>query len=251
MQLTVLGSGAACPPPGQNSSGYLVEEAGTTLLLDCGHGVASTLFEVCPSGAVDHILITHMHVDHFIDIVPIRFHVTRDMEGVPERRVHLHLPPGGVKQMHALLDAINFPAQFFSNTFAVNEYDPKHGLRLGALGLEFAEAKHYIPAWAVRVNGSSSITYSGDTAPCEAVAALGRDTDLFVCEATLAEAESGPVRGHCTPEQAGGLAADGGVRRLLLSHFWCGQDPEEFGRRARATFPGPVETARDGVCIRL
>ena len=251
MQLTVLGSGAACPPPGQNSSGYLLEDAGTTVLLDCGHGVASTLFEVCPGVAVDHLVITHMHVDHFIDIIPIRFHVTRDMDGVPAPRIHLHLPPGGVKNMHALLDAIHFPTQFFSNTFVVDEYDPAQGLHLGSLQLQFAAATHYIPAWAVRVNGSASITYSGDTAPCAAVAELGHDTDLFICEATLEQVESGPVRGHCTPEQAGALAADGGVRRLLLSHFWCGQDAEEFGRRAQATFSGPVETARDGLAIRL
>ena len=137
MRLTVLGSGAACPPAGANSSGYLVEDDGQSLLLDCGHGIASAVLGVRPDFDIDHIVITHMHADHFIDVIPLRFRVTRDMEGIQNRRTQLHLPPGGTDALRQVMRAISFPDDFCANTFDVREYDPDTVLQLGALQVRF------------------------------------------------------------------------------------------------------------------
>lgn len=253
MRLTVLGSGAACPGGGQNSSGYLVEtdsdSGGHRILLDCGHGIASALLAERPDADIDDIFISHMHADHFVDVLALRFRLTRDMQGLPasERRISLHLPPGGRERLAKILDAVSFPEDFCANAFNVEEYDPGVSLRRGGVCVTPATAAHYIPGYALRVEANgSSLVYSGDTAPSAAVADLARGANLFICEAALDEPETGEVSGHCTPEQAAGMAAEAKAERLLLTHFWYGTDVQAFRQRAEKAGPTPVEIARDG-----
>ena len=250
MQLTVLGSGAACPPPGQNSSGYLIEDGDRRILLDCGHGVATALLVYRPDFDIDDIIITHMHPDHFIDVIPLRFRITREMAGHRSGPA-LHLPPGGAAALAAVLEASQFPADFCASTLNIREYDPQQTLPLGDVQASFAPAEHYIPAWSVRLEGSASLTYSGDTAPSEAVAELARGSDLFLCEATLNEPETGAVKGHVTPEQAAQLATAARAKSLLLTHFWFDADLDDALRRAQGAFRGPVDVASDGLSLRI
>ena len=252
MHLTVLGSGAACPPAGGVCSGYLLEDRGVRVLLDCGHGVAAALLERCPDADIDHIIVSHMHADHFIDVLPLRFRLTRDMAGLAERRVRLHLPPGGRATFAEVLSAVCFPPDFLENAFIVEEYAAGGSLTLGeGVTARFAEGVHYVPGYAVRIEGSRSLVYSGDTAPSEAVAALARGADLMLCEATLDEPEDGPVRGHLTALQAAQLAGEAGVERLILTHFWFDSDREAMRAQAQRGFAGSVAAAYDGMAIEI
>ena len=54
-----------------------------------------------------------------------------------------------------------------------------------------------------------------------------------------------------TPSGAARLASAAGARRLLLTHFYPSMDPERARHGAAATFPGPVEVARDGLLLEL
>jgi ribonuclease Z len=65
------------------------------------------------------------------------------------------------------------------------------------------------------------VAFVMDTAPCKGALALARGADLLVCEATFAsgEARMAEAWGHLTAGDAGRLAAEAGVRLLLLTHF--------------------------------
>ncbi len=251
MRLTILGAGAACPPGGQNSSGYLVEDQGHTLLLDCGHGVASALLARRPAFDVQDILISHLHIDHFIDIVALRFRLSRDLDGLRHPTVRLHLPPGGRGRLRQMMTAGEFPPDFLETAFVVQEYSAAAPLRLGPLTVRIAEAVHYVRAYGMRVEGSATLAYSGDTAPCDSVVALARDADVFLCEATLAEPEHGAVKGHCTAAQAAIMARQANARALLLTHYWFDADLAAWEAAARREFRGPVAIARDGLVLDL
>ncbi len=252
MRLTVLGSGAACAGAGDNSSGYLVEAADQRILLDCGHGVASTLIGTLHAEQLDHIYISHMHADHFIDLLPLRFAVTRDLNGLPEPIGRLHLPPDGRETLAKLLDAICFPLDFFDNVWQVREYQTGETNELApGLDVSVASGVHYIPGWAIRVNADASLTYTGDTAPAEAVCELAYGSDLLVAESTLDEPEAGPVRGHLTAAQAADLATASQARKLMLSHFWFDADREAMAAEAARHFSGPIIVARDGLVTDL
>ncbi len=250
MRLTVLGSGAACAGAGGNSSGYLVEEAGVRILLDCGHGVASALVGMTLPAEIDHMFISHMHADHFIDLLPLRFAVSKDMQGAPSPCGTLHLPPRGRAALRKILEAVCFPPDFFDSVWQVREYRDGETTDLGrGLSARMAGGVHYIPGWAIRIDGDASLTYTGDTAPSPAVRALAEGTKLLLAEATLDEPEHGVVRGHLTAVQAAELARAASVERLMLTHFWYDADREAALAAASRCFDGEILVAADGAVV--
>ena len=89
-----------------------------------------------------------------------------------------------------------------------------------------------------------------DTRLCDNAFALADGADLIVCEATFldAHAELAPAYGHLTARQAGQIAAESGVRTLVLSHFsqrYAHQDPRRFADEAGAVFGGEIVVAAD------
>jgi ribonuclease Z len=87
-----------------------------------------------------------------------------------------------------------------------------------------------------------------DTRLCDGVYALADGADLLVIEATFldSEAELANRFGHLTAGQAGKVAAQAGVRTLVLTHF--SQRYQDFGafeREARAHFDGDLVVAED------
>ena len=249
MRLTVLGSGAACPPAGGASSGYLVEAGGSRILLDCGTGVAAALLARLPDCGIDAVLISHMHADHFVDLLPLRFRLCRDLCGPDSRRVRLLLPPGGREVLAGFLAAVCFPPDFIENTFIVEQYEAGGRADLGGLRAEFAAGVLYVPAFAARLDdGSRSLAYTGDTAPSAGVEALAAGASVLLAEATLDQPETTEVRGHMTPAQAAEMALAAGVERLYLTHFWFDADRERACRDAAAVFPRTA-SVRDGMTI--
>ncbi len=73
MRITVLGKSPSWQDAGGACSGYLVEEDGFALLLDCGNGVFSKLRHYRDYVDIDAVLISHLHADHFLDLVPFSY----------------------------------------------------------------------------------------------------------------------------------------------------------------------------------
>ena len=61
------------PRPGGASSSYLVRSDATAVLLDFGTGAFANLLLVLDPSRVDAIVVSHMHADHFFDLVPLRY----------------------------------------------------------------------------------------------------------------------------------------------------------------------------------
>ena len=76
MRITVLGKSPSWQDADGACSGYLVEEGGTCLLLDCGNGVFSKLRRYRDYVDVDAVVISHLHADHFLDLVPFAYALT-------------------------------------------------------------------------------------------------------------------------------------------------------------------------------
>ena len=73
MQLTVLGRSPARPNPGEACAGYLVEGGGSRILLDVGPGIVAQLLRRNTPDELDAVVISHMHTDHCLDLVTLRY----------------------------------------------------------------------------------------------------------------------------------------------------------------------------------
>ncbi|MGW6399059.1 ribonuclease Z [Streptomyces sp. NPDC055134] len=88
-----------------------------------------------------------------------------------------------------------------------------------------------------------------DTRLCDGVNELADGCDMLVIESTFLDGDHqlASDHGHLTAGQAARVAAEGGVRHLVLTHFSQRySEPEEFERQARAAgFTGELTVARD------
>lgn len=244
----MLGKSPAMPDAGGAQSGYLITHGGFRLLLDCGSGVFSKLRTCADPAAVDAVLISHLHADHMLDLLPFSFALANGMLSDAPRKPPLWAPPGGGAAFAAYTEAVGMHDQI-NDGFAVSEYSTAARIELGPLTVSFCEVPHYIPAWAcdVRAGSGQRITFGGDCGPNGAIVELARETDLLMLEATEG---AGPhlgddLRGHLTAAEAGELARDAGARRLLLTHYSDQLDAEALRSAAAGTYGGPVEMATE------
>lgn len=89
-----------------------------------------------------------------------------------------------------------------------------------------------------------------DTRLCDAAFELARDADMLVCEATFANADAviADEFGHLTAGQAGRIAAEAGVRLLVLTHFsqrYGTAEMHRFAAEAAEAYDGDIVVASD------
>lgn len=249
LHATVLGSSCAIPRPARACSSYLLEGEGIRIILDFGTGAFANAQRYVRPEDIDAIVISHMHADHFLDLIPLRYALKYGPRA-NDWRVPLYLPPGGEPILRAISDALSREpgGDFIGEVFEVHTYDPARRLRIGPAQLRFAHARHYIPAFACRCElAGASFVYSADTAPADAVVRLAREADLFLCEATLLEdhRESATGRGHASAREAASMAREAGVRRLSITHYPNEATPEAITEHVRAVFAGELDVADD------
>ncbi|WP_406093063.1 ribonuclease Z [Kitasatospora purpeofusca] len=133
--------------------------------------------------------------------------------------------------------------------------------RLAALGIAGPDTGRLQHQGAIEVDGrrvaleevseprpGQRFAFVMDTRLCEGVYELAERADLLVVEATFSDADAGLAEdhGHLTAGQAAKVAAEAGVRTLVLTHF--SQRYPDLGQHladARKHFDGPIVLAED------
>ena len=231
MKLTVLGCSGSYAGPGGACSGYLVQGGGVNLWLDAGPGTLANLQNHIELDALDGIVITHAHPDHWVDLLP--FHnVVRYI------RKRSGLPIWSPRKVRELAEAVNGR---LGHEVDWQVIDATSHVELGGLRLSFSRTDHPPETLAVRVDGDGvSLAYTADTGPGWSLSKLGTGFDVALCEASLPTSAERTVQ-HLSGRQAGITATAAHVRRLLLTHVQPGVDPAAQLADARANFSGLVE----------
>lgn len=240
MELTILGTSATFPTPRRACSSYLVVVEGTTVLIDLGPGSFSNLAVYARPESLDAIILTHLHQDHFLDVFPLYYYLR--YEAKPERPLTVYAPAGAIDQFGCLLGP-GGPSRL-SEVFKMVDIDGGRTM-IGSLSVNFVEVKHLSPTYGVSIEaGGRRLAYSSDSGYVDHLVSLAGNAHLFICEATLIE----PIHGvdHLTAEEAGRLASEAAVERLLLTHIWPSIDHEHSRLIAEEHFVGEVILADEG-----
>src|SRR5436189_453364 len=141
MRITVLGKSPSWQDAGGACSGYLVEDVGTRLLLDCGNGVFSKLRLRVDYTELDAVLISHLHADHILDLVPYAYALTYaprqqpvPVAGYPgtdsPARPRLIAPRGARDCFRQVVGSWG-NEDLIENAFALEEYDASSTVAVG------------------------------------------------------------------------------------------------------------------------
>jgi ribonuclease BN (tRNA processing enzyme) len=241
MSVTVLGCAGSFPGPDSPCSSYLVEAAGFRLLLDFGPGSLSTVQRHFSLASIDAIVLSHLHADHILDACNYVV-VRRYAPDGPYGRLPLYGPAGTAARLAAA-----YGEDSLDDVYEFHELRPGQ-LAIGPFAVTVDRVTHPVETYGMRVEHAGRVlTYSADTAPCEALLRLAHKADLFLCEASYPDGEPNPPDLHLTGRDAGEAATKAGVARLVLTHLvtaWCSED--NVVDSASAAFAGPIEVARTG-----
>jgi ribonuclease BN (tRNA processing enzyme) len=255
MRLTTLGGSAAGANSGAGCSGYLVDTGSERLVLDLGPGTLPELRRHADYRTLDALVISHLHLDHLLDLFALRFAAVYNPVPLP-RRLPLWLPPGGsafLAAAGAVFATPGEPGDFFGEAFDVREYDPAGSLAIGGATLRFWPTVHFVPCWAIRVadgRDGGDLAYTADTGPCVGVERFAAGAATLLAEGTSdVPPPEGAVRGHMAPEEAGAMAQEAGVATLVLTHLWEEHGLDAAAARAARAFTGRIEVARPGLVV--
>ena len=231
LTLTVLGCSGTYAPPGGACSGYLVSDGSTTVWVDAGAGTLANLQRHVALDAVDALVLSHEHPDHWSDLEGF-FNVCRFVTGRQGIPVYA---PAGLKERTYNDDESPF--------FVWHDIKDGSSAVISGLTFRFSRTDHGPETLAMRVDGGGrSLGYSADTGAGWSLTELGPGLDLALCESTFLRDLEGTAQ-HLSARQAGASARDAGARRLVLTHIWPTIDSERSRAEAADAYGDPVDLA--------
>jgi ribonuclease BN (tRNA processing enzyme) len=260
----VLGKSPSWQDAGGACSGYLIQAGGTTVLLDCGNGVFAKLRERVDYVDVDAVILSHLHADHWLDLIPYAYALVYAPKQQPvpvhtwpgtdtPARPRLIAPPGARETFRQVVGAWG-NEDLIELAFEIEEYEQGATVEVGEIRASFHPVPHFIDTFAVNVSnsdGTGKLTYSADTRPGEEIVEIAQGADLLLVEGTLPRPERTGIRGHLTPEEAGEHAKRAGAKRVVITHISDELGDEWAREEAERGFGGPVEVAREGATYEL
>jgi ribonuclease BN (tRNA processing enzyme) len=249
VRLTVVGCSGSFPGPESAASCYLLEHDGFVLVLDLGSGAIGPLQRYVGLDAVDAVLLTHLHADHCADLCG--YYVARRYApgGPAGRPLDVYGPPGtaaAVAGAYGGISDAHLAEVFAFHPIAAGAWE------LGPFSVRTTRTAHPVECNALRLEaGGRSLTYTGDTGPSDAVRALAAGSDLLLAEASFVEGADNPADLHLTGYEAGRLAADAGVGRLVVTHVPPWHDADAARADAARAYAGPCDLARPGASYAL
>jgi ribonuclease BN (tRNA processing enzyme) len=257
--LTVLGCDGSYPGPGGAASGYLLRHRGTTLWLDAGAGTFANLQQVVDPGTVDAVVLSHEHPDHWSDVES--FAVWALLNRRPREGGIPVYAPRGLRERSYFAD---------HGSLAWRETEASERVVIGQLACTFSQTDHGPTTLAVRVDTTGdgppdrpatgpggdvsgegattarhSLVYSADSGAGWSAQELGDDIGTLLCEASYTREREGSFQ-HLSGRQAATMAADAGVRTLILTHRWPTVSADALAAEADDVFGRPVHQAATG-----
>lgn len=230
MHIRVLGCSGSIAH-GSRTSSFLVDD---DLLFDAGTGVGELSLDEL--ARIDHILLSHSHLDHVLGVPLLADSVMRRRAGRDPIRVHALPATLEVLRRHLFNDLLwpDFtrlpcPEQ---PVLSLQPLEVGRRLCLGRAGrlVDVLPAAHSVPAcgYAVQAASGRQWVYTGDTGanPALWAALAGREVAQLVIEIAFAESDAAIAADalhHCPSTLATELAWAPPDAEILLTHLKPGE----------------------------
>jgi ribonuclease BN (tRNA processing enzyme) len=243
MRLQFLGSGDAFGSGGRfNTCFHLTRHQHGNVLVDCGASsmVAIRRWGVDPN-AISTVLVSHLHGDHFAGLPFFLL----DAQLVSRRTAPLTLcgPPGFRERLEIVSEAMFAGSTKVERKFAteIRELALHERVELNDLAVTPYLMKHYsgAPSYGLRVETEGKVlAYSGDTEWVDDLVPLGRNADLFICEAYFFDKV---MKYHIDYTTLAKHLPEIAPKRTIVTHM----SAELLGRQSELA----VEAASDGLVV--
>ena len=236
MDLFVAGAGPAYTDRvGSTGAAYLVELGDVRLLLDLGQGSFPRLASVMDPADLDAVIVSHLHPDHFIDLVPLRHYLLYECQ--PPRRVAVR----GPADLERRLDDLHGERGFCAGALDVRPLAAGSN-EVAGVTIDARLVTHTNESYAFRVDAGDrpGLVYSGDCGRGTDLVPLVRPGDTLLCEVSFGE---GPVPDGALHLDAGAVANIATATRpgrVLLTHLQMGHDPDRTVDAVSSAWDGDV-----------
>ena len=255
MEIQILGSGSITPTLKRSYSSIVIKTISENILMDIG---PATLYKLFRSGyklnELNHLLITHFHIDHVADYLPLIHSKAFDSKTgkiKPKGILTVYGPQGLLEFTQDLLENVK-PWNKVAETLQCSGYLNLYEILSG----KFKEEKEWIgstiPVYhadgiAYRIDSEGkSVTYSGDTVPDEKLIKLAKETDLLIHECSFPNEEL-LIGLHTTASKLGKIAAETRCKKLVLTHLYpiCETKIDEMVGTISKDYDGEIIVAED------
>jgi ribonuclease BN (tRNA processing enzyme) len=250
LDVVIIGSGTGTPSISRASPAIGVILPTKRYLLDTGPGTLRKMLEMGFTYLNVHgLFYTHTHIDHVSDLGPFLF--TCKYEAKPRTEPLLIGGPRGFADFYEKLRTL-YGNQVDSDkyTLTVQEFDASQ-MQFEDFRIITLPLIHMVPCVGYRIEteGGKTLVYSGDTGYCENIVKLAKGADLLILESALPQ--NYKVEGHLTPREAGRIAREAGVKRLVLCHIYPVCERFDILGECSKEFRGRTELAKDLMRIRV
>ena len=242
--MTIIGSGTSVPLDGRGAPGYLVRVSGEAIAFDLGPG---TVHRWSAAGVscldVGEVYVTHLHPDHIADLVTFLF-ALRNPYFKRTKPLRIIGPVGLMDHYRGLMNQYGYWVEEEGYELSLTENSGMVSKRDGYT-VTSRLVRHTSTSLGYRVETPDGrvFAYSGDTDTCEAIIELGRRAQVMVLECSVPDERR--IEGHLTPALAGEIAAECGVEKLVLTHFYPLFQGIDIVERVRKVYGGEVILAED------
>lgn len=240
MKLTILGCNSPYPNIDDACSGYLLENDHTTILIDCGHSVFSKLNSTMEINALDAVIISHFHPDHYVDLHALRYVIRTGLQnGRRSEPLPLFIP----KEPSDMFT-------YWNNTqeFKVTPLDYGEEYIVKSMHISAYAMKHPIPVWGIKVqSNNSSLFYTGDTIYDDNLQ-LPRDVSLLLGEASFLARDTALAKevGHMSTFDLATMAKKVSPQLLVATHLWPEFSLEQIESELKEHYSGEFAIAKSG-----
>lgn len=261
MFVTILGSGAALPTGARRCSAQMLNVNGQKVLIDCAEGTQDRIRQHhLKLQSIGHIVISHLHGDHFFGLPGLlsTMHLCGRTEPITI------VAPKGARQVVETTFELTGNHIGFDIDWHEMDFDEgcRRVLETKRVVVDAFPIVHSVPTYGFRftevprggqVPKERVYAYCCDTAYTEAILPYVQGADVLCLECTFANEleQLAAERLHLTAGQAGRLAAQAGVGRLLLTHISARyREPEILMQQASAEF-ADCTIAEDGMRVEI